>query len=189
MSMEEKGGVSAAEEKLAQAQELIIKPIDLSEEERKRLEEVVALIKESLDEMLKEALTKPRDEAFTIVGDYTRALLSARGKAAQTEEAISPEGTVPLEEVIPVVHPELDDLFYGLPAGFSRRAREVLNCVKQYRKLEEMGEEPTQVLCPDCTPKKMIECIRSEDPTIIDELDEEIREELRKAGLLRVDGA
>ncbi|GAH63913.1 unnamed protein product, partial [marine sediment metagenome] len=38
-----------------------------------------------------------------------------------------------------------------------------------------------QVLCPDCSPEKMIVCLRVEDPTIVDEMDEE----LRKAGVIR----
>lgn len=176
--------ISAAEEKLVRAQELIITPIDLSEKERKRLEEVVNLMKESLDEMLKEALTKPRDEAFTIVREYTIGLQTARSKIQDGVKETPEEAILP-EEVIPVTHPELDDLFYGLPAGLTRRGREVLSCVKAHNKLVEDGEDGTQVLCPDCTPAKMIECIRSEDPAIIDELEEE----LRKAGLLRVDGA
>lgn len=176
--------MSAAEKKLARAQELIIKPIDLSEEERKRLEEVVNLMKESLDEMLKEVLTKPRDEAFTIVREYTIGLQTARSKIQDGVEDISEEAILP-KEAIPVIHPELDDLFYGIPAGLTRRAREVLSCVKEHNKLMEEGEDGTLVLCPECTPKKMVECIQVEDPAIVDELDEE----LRKMGLLTVNNA
>jgi hypothetical protein len=48
-------------------------------------------------------------------------------------------------------------------------------------KLEEDGEDGSQVLCPDCSPEKMVICLRVEDPTIVDDLDEE----LRKAGVIR----
>ncbi|GAH71865.1 unnamed protein product, partial [marine sediment metagenome] len=80
-----------------------------------------------------------------------------------------------------IIHPKLEDIFAVLPENVCAGARRRLSCVKSYMKLEEEGEDGNQVLCPDCTPEKMIVCLRVEDPAIVDELDEE----LRKAGVIR----
>jgi len=182
----------SVEEKLKEAQELAAKPIDLSEPEKEKLTQIIELIKEGLDGVLKDALSKTRDEAFEIIRGYLIAMQKGGSigldegpthdrENSRVNELIPEEELAEKPPTKPIVHPQLDDIFAGLPEDLRRRARELLSCVKSYVRLEEAGEDGSQVLCPDCTPAKMIECIRVEDPTVIDELDEE----LRKAGVVR----
>jgi len=186
----------SVEEKLKEAQELAAKPIDLSEPEKEKLTQIIELIKEGLDGVLEDALSKTRDEAFDIIRGYLIAM--QRGGTIEPDsidegpthdrENSRVDELIPEEELAekkapakPIVQPQLEDIFAGLPEDLRRRARELLSCVKSYVRLEEEGEDGSQVLCPDCNPAKMIECIKVEDPTVIDELDEE----LRKAGVVR----
>jgi len=186
----------SVEDKLKEAQELSAKPIDLSEPEKERLTRVIELMKDSLDEVLEDALSKPRDEAFEIIRGYLIAMQKGgsiepdpidEGPTHDREgprvDDVIPEEVLAEEKLPtkPIVHPQLDGIFAGLPEDLRRKARELLSCVKSYVRLEEEGEDGGQVLCPDCTPDKMIECIKVADPTVIDELDEE----LRRAGVVR----
>lgn len=174
----ERGGERSIsiEDRLREAQELAAKPIDLSEPEKERLTQIIELMKDSLDKVLEDALSKPRDEAFKTVSGYLIAMQGG-GKFGGIDE-IKSEMKPPAK---PVIHPKLEDIFAVLPENVCAGARRHLSCVKSYAKLEEEGENGSQVLCPDCTPEKMIVCLRVEDPTIVDDLDEE----LRKAGLIR----
>jgi len=181
----------SVEEKLKEAQELAAKPIDLSEPEKERLTQIIELMKDSLDKVLEEALSKPRDEAFEIIRGYLIAM--QKGGSIGLDEGLTHDregvdNVIPEKKLAekkpptkPIVHPQLDDIFAGLPEDLRRKARGLLPCVKSYVRLEEEGEDGSQVLCPDCNPTKMIECIKVADPTVIDELDEE----LRKAGVVR----
>ena len=173
--MERSGeGNMSIEARLKEAQELAAKPIDLSEPEKKRLTQIIELMKGSLDKVLEDALSKPRDEAFKTVSRYLIAMQDG-GNVGGT---IKSEVKSPAE---PIVHPKLEDIFAILPEDICAGARRRLSCVKSYMKLEEGGEDGSQVLCPDCNPEKMIVCLRVEDPAIVDELDEE----LRRAGVIR----
>ena len=173
--MERSGeGNMSIEARLREAQELAAKPIDLSEPEKERLTRIIGLMKDSLDKVLEDALSKPRDEAFKIVSRY----LIAMQEGSKVGEGVGPRIKPPAE---PIVHPKLEDIFAVLPEDICAGARRRLSCVKNYMKLEEDGEDGSQVLCPDCSPEKMIICLRVEDPTIVDELDEE----LRRAGVIR----
>ncbi|GAH88319.1 unnamed protein product, partial [marine sediment metagenome] len=167
-------GNMSIEARLREAQELAAKPIDLSEPEKERLIQIIGLMKDSLDKVLEDALSKPRDEAFKIVSRYLIAMQEGSKVGGEVGPRIKP----PAE---PIVHPKLEDIFAVLPEDICAGARRRLSCVKSYMKLEEDGEDGSQVLCPDCSPEKMIICLRVEDPTIVDELDEE----LRKAGVIR----
>jgi len=164
-------------EKLRKAKELGKKPIELSEPEKENLGEMITLLKSFLDEVLEEALAKPRDEALKLVNSYVLAMEQA-DRMKETEPETEPIARPPAE---PVIHPKLNDLLDGLSDEMSGKDRELLTCVKSYLRLEEEGDDGSKVLCPDCTPEKMIACIRVEDPTVGDELDEE----LRQAGVVR----
>ncbi|MBA7467570.1 hypothetical protein ES707_02791 [subsurface metagenome] len=170
----ERGGERSIsiEDRLREAQELAAKPIDLSEPEKERLTQIIELMKDSLDKVLEDALSKPRDEAFKTVSRYLIAM--QEGGVAEIKSEIKP----PAE---PIIHPKLEDILAVLPENVCAGARRHLSCVKSYMKLEEEGEDGSQVLCPDCSPEKMIVCLRVEDPKIVDDLDEE----LRKAGVIR----
>lgn len=167
------------EEKLKKAQALGKKPIELSEPEEHVLKDMISLLKEGLDQVLEEALKMPRDEAFKKINSYVHALSSA----APLEEAIEIEDKIekPKPPSKPVAHPKLEALLNELPEDKQSRARTVLSCIKAYNRLEEEGEDGNQALCHDCTPEKMLACIKVEDPRVIDELDQE----LRKAGVVR----
>jgi len=171
----ERGGEGniSIEDRLREAQELAAKPIDLSEPEKERLTQIIELMKDSLDKVLEDALSNPRDEAFKIVSGYLIAMQGG-GKVGEVKSEMKPLAK-------PVIHPKLEDIFAVLPENVCAGARRRLSCVKSYTKLEEDGEDGSQVLCPDCSPEKMIVCLRVEDPTIVDDLDEE----LRKAGVIR----
>jgi len=172
----ERGGEGSIsiEDRLREAQELAAKPIDLSEPEKERLTQIIELMKDSLDKVLEDALSKPRDEAFKAVSRY----LIAMQDSGKVGGEIKSEMKTPAE---PIIHPKLEDIFAILPEDICAGARRHLSCVKSYMKLEEDGEDGSQVLCPDCSPEKMIVCLRVEDPTIVDDLEEE----LRKAGVIR----
>jgi len=171
----ERGGERSIsiEDRLREAQELAAKPIDLSEPEIERLTQIIELMKDSLDKVLENAMSKPRAEAFKTVSRYLIAMQEGRGV-----DEIKSEIKPPAE---PIIHPKLEDIFAVLPENVCAGARRHLSCVKSYMKLEEEGEDGSQVLCPDCSPEKMIVCLRVEDPKIVDDLDEE----LRKAGVIR----
>lgn len=177
----------SVQKKLKEAKELGKKPVKLSEPEKENLKEIISLLKSLLDEILEEAITKSRDDAFMLVNSYVLAMEQAdQSQQIDTTEAkqkVEPDESEPIKKppAEPVVHPKLNDLFDGLPDEMSRKARELLTCVKTCLRLEEKGEDGSQVLCPECTPEKMIACIRAEDPTIVDELDEE----LKQAGVVR----
>jgi len=172
----ERGGERSIsiEARLREAQELAAKPINLSELEKERLTQIIELMKDSLDEVLEDALSKPRDEAFKTVSRYLIAMQEGGKVGGEVGPRIKP----PAE---PIIHPKLEDIFAALPENICAGARKHLSCVKSYMKLEEDGEDGSQVLCPDCSPEKMIVCLRVEDPKIVDDLDEE----LRKAGVIR----
>jgi len=172
----ERGGERSIsiEEKLRDAQELAAKPINLSEPEKERLTQIIKLMKDSLDKVLEDALSKPRDEAFKTVNGY----LIAMQEGSKVGGEVGPRMKPPAK---PIIHPKLEDIFAVLPENICAGARRHLSCVKSYMKLEEEGEDGSQVLCPDCSPEKMVVCLRVEDPTIVDDLDEE----LRKAGVIR----
>jgi len=167
-------GSMSIEARLREAQELAAKPIDLSDPEKERLTQIIELMKGSLDKVLEDALSKPRDEAFKTVSRYLFAMQDGGKVGGEIKSEMKP----PAE---PVIHPKLEDIFAVLPENVCAGARRRLSCVKSYMKLEEDGEDGSQVLCPDCSPEKMVVCLRVEDPTIVDELDEE----LRKAGVIR----
>ncbi|MCK4697216.1 MAG: hypothetical protein KAT53_02795 [Dehalococcoidia bacterium] len=171
----ERGGEGSIsiEDRLREAQELAAKPIDLSEPEKERLTQIIELMKGSLDKVLEDALSKPRDEAFKTVSRYLIAMQGGGEVVGEVKSEIKPPA--------PIIHPKLEDIFAVLPEDICAGARRHLSCVKSYMKLEEEGEDGSQVLCPDCSPEKMIVCLRVEDPTIVDDLDEE----LRKAGVIR----
>jgi len=172
----ERGGEGSIsiEARLREAQELAAKPIDLSEPEKERLTQIIELMKDSLDKVLEDALSKPRDGAFKTVSRYLIAMQDGGKVGGEIKSEMKP----PAE---PIIHPKLEDIFAVLPEDICAGARRHLSCVKSYTKLEEEGEDGSQVLCPDCSPEKMIVCLRVEDPTIVDALDEE----LRKAGVIR----
>jgi len=172
----ERGGEGSIsiEDRLREAQELAAKPIDLSEPEKERLTQIIELMKDSLDKVLEDALSKPRDEAFKAVSRYLIAMQDSGKVGGEIKSEMKP----PAE---PIIHPKLEDIFAILPEDICAGARRYLSCVKSYMKLEEDGEDGSQVLCPDCSPEKMIVCLRVEDPTIVDDLEEE----LRKAGVIR----
>lgn len=172
----ERGGEGSIsiEDRLREAQELAAKPINLSEPEKERLTQIIELMKDSLDKVLEDALSRPRDEAFKIVSGYLIAMQGGGKIGGEEVGRVKPPAK-------PIIHPKLEDIFAVLPENVCAGARRRLSCVKSYMKLEEDGEDGSQVLCPDCTPEKMIVCLRVEDPTIVDDLDEE----LRKAGVIR----
>jgi len=172
----ERGGERSIsiEARLREAQELAEKPIDLSAPEKERLTQIIELMKESLDKVLEDALSNPRDEAFKTVSSY----LIAMQEGGKVGEEIKSEMKPPAE---PIIHPKLEDIFAVLPEDICAGARRHLSCGQTYMNLEEDGEDGSQVLCPDCSPEKMIICLRVEDPTIVDELEEE----LRQAGVIR----
>jgi len=171
----ERGGEGniSIEARLREAQELAAKPIDLSEPEKERLTQIIELMKDSLDKVLKDALSKPRDEAFKTVSGYLIAMQEG-GRVGTVKSETKPPAK-------PIVHPKLEDIFAVLPENVCVEARRHLSCMRSYTKLEKEGEDGSQVLCLDCSPEKMIVCLRIENPTIVDDLDEE----LRKAGVIR----
>jgi len=172
----ERGGEGniSIEARLREAQELAAKPIDLSEPEKERLTQIIELMKDSLDKVLEDALSKPRDEAFKTVNGYLIAMQEGGKVGGEAKSEMKPPAK-------PIIHPKLEDIFAVLPENICAGARKRLSCVKSYMRLEKEGEDGSQVLCLDCSPEKMIICLRVEDPTIVDELDDE----LRKAGVIR----
>lgn len=172
----ERGGEGSIsiEDRLREAQELAAKPIDLSEPEKERLTQIIELMKDSLDKVLEDALSRPRDEAFKIVSGYLIAMQEGVKVGGEGVDRVNPPAK-------PIIHPKLEDIFAALPEDICAGARRHLSCVKSYMKLEKEGEDGSQVLCSDCSPEKMVVCLRVEDPTIVDDLEEE----LRKAGVIR----
>lgn len=174
------------DEKLKEAEALSKRPVKLSDPEKEILTNIVSTLKEVLDQVLEEALKLPRDEAFKKINSYVQALIDApRARQAVIKKAVEGVETAEEEEEKPqnpMEHPNLEELLEKIPQEKQKRARIVLNCIKLYNKLEADGEEGRQALCPECTPEKMLECINVEDPKIVDEIDEELRE----AGVLRV---
>lgn len=159
------------EEKLEKAKKLGVEPAELSEPEKENLSSIVSLLKEILDAVLKRALEMPKDNAFNLVKNYTAAMEHAENPTVpfyQTplegvEEAVKPE---------PVEHPKLEVILEGLSEDMQRKARELLDCVKTYLKVEEEEGDGSLALCPDCTPEKVVECIRTADPSVRDEMDQ-----------------
>lgn len=171
------------EEKLTEAKRLAEEPVDLSDPEREILENIVTLLKEVLDQVLEDALAKTRDEAFKLVDSYTLAIESA-GRMGADKPHLRPEKLETQQEkkpAKPVVYPKLEEIFAELPDEVIEKARRHLECMKSHRALEEQGEDGDQILCLECTSERMINCIRAADPSIVDELDEE----LRQAGVVR----
>ncbi|KKN63859.1 hypothetical protein LCGC14_0497370 [marine sediment metagenome] len=174
------------DEKLKEAEAMSKRPVELSDPEKEILTNIVSTLKDVLDQVLEDALKLTRDEAFKKINSYVQALIDApRARQAVIEQAVEGvEEKKPQEpmEQKPMAHPVLVDLLRELPEDKQERARIVLNCIKQYNKLEADGEEGRQALCPECTPEKMRECINVEDPKVVDGIDKELRE----AGVLPV---
>lgn len=171
------------EDKLKEAKKLGKEPAKLSEPEKENLTGIIAILKEILDEVLIKALEMPKDDAFKFVRAYTTAIEYAETNLSRPDFK-PPDETEESEEIVrlePVEHPKLEKVLAGLSEESQRKARELLTCVKTYLRLEEKGEDGSEALCPDCTPERVIECIRVEDPTVVDELDKE----LRAAGVIR----
>ena len=175
------------EEKLKEAQALSVKPVKLSDPEKEVLTNIISTLKEGLDQVLGDALKLPRDEAYKKINSYVKAMINAPDQRAPKKgrEVEAEKAEAEPKEQRAMKHPILEDLLKELPEDKRARARIVLGCIKQYNKLEEMGEEGKQALCPECTPEKMLECINIEDPRVVVSVSEEIDREIEEAGVVR----
>ena len=153
-------------EKLKQIKEDLKTPPKLSTVEVDKITATFVAMKGILDDTLQIVLEKDRAEAFRytnlIVESIQQADVKFIGGVAATIEndpEEDPDKSLLHPELGPVAKPDFKALLEALTPEQTNVAMR-LDCVKQY---EEVGDA---IVCADCSPERMIACIRVEDPSI-----------------------
>jgi len=156
-------------------------PVTLSDKEKEKIKDIFKELSGLLDEKEAEVLDMTRDDAYK----YMRLLLrnfsytdsQFEGVTGEVESEVNetrPRPTGP--RVIKKVHP--DGFFrsiYDALNGNKRIIADKLDCVKTALAIEESGDgRPEDALCGDCSLEMMQRCINVEDPTVVDEMDQEL---------------
>lgn len=148
-------------------------PVQLSDTEKKKFSKIFEELKGWLDDSLKSVLKMDRLDAHR----YTRLIVAALWQVDTNFEKGMEAGK---PEKAPAKRPpppprdlkKTEEVFTNSLAALTPHERQVaeahLDCVKQY---EELGGA---IVCQDCSLDKMRECIRAEDPSIIDEMDQAV---------------
>lgn len=153
-------------EKLKQIKEDLKTPPKLSTVEIEKITATFKAMKEVLDDTLKIVLEKDRAEAFRYTNLIVESIQQADvkfigGVTASVENEEDPETKTILKKgpTGPVPKPD----FLALTKELTEEQMNVamrLDCFKQF---EEVGDA---IVCADCSPERMIACIRMEDPAI-----------------------
>lgn len=175
-----------AEQVLEQLKKKLIQPVKLSEKEIEKFKEIFEELYSFIDSLEQKTLGLDRDEAYRYVDILLR-------KISEVELEFKTPGVTPKK--IPISDPKTVSIpLEPFPDGYFRQLFDQLNtherniankldCIKLALHFEETGEsKPEAPLCRECTLDAMKSCIANEDPSIIDEMDRD----LRQAGAQRV---
>jgi hypothetical protein len=180
-------------EKLKELKVKLEVPPKLSETEKEKFTEIFGGLQLILKDTLSVVLDMDRENAYRYMNllvaglqkvdvDYAAGVdpIPSKTQEKGPNDSLAPEDAEErVEPRGPVAKPDWMSFTKELTPHQKNVGNRSLDCFKMY---EEVGDE---IVCPDCSPEKMVACIRAEDPTI-DPADDIIREvdEARKAGRL-----
>lgn len=158
----------------------LIEPVKLSDTERKKFKDIFTKIHEVIEDTESKVLEMDRDKAYRYMEIFLEKF-SVVEKEFQDPKKERPTQREPEPEREIVPKPEAHkegfflEIFNKLTAKQQRVARDSLDCVKTAFSFIESGEAPPEaVLCPHCNYEEMIKCIIIEDPSIKDEMDQDL---------------
>lgn len=181
---EEEIALTEEEDKLLKIQAEIGLPVDLSEVEKERFNNLFEALKGWLDDARDVVLEKERDEAYRYVNlliahlqrvdvDFVAAVeppqdpLDAGGHTGIDLSIKRPPVRVRSRVVRPTKE-QVDGWLANMIPAMREKAPVILACLKQY--LDPESDVGLDVICPDCSPDRMVACIRAEDPSIVDSM-------------------
>ena len=156
-------------------------PVDLSEVEKERFNNIFEALKGWLDDARTVVLEKERDEAYRYVNlliahlqrvdvDFVAAVEPPRDPLDAGGHDLSIK-IPPVRVRSRVVRPtkeQVDGWLSNMIPAMREKAPVILACLKQY--LDPESDVGLDVICPDCSPDRMVACIRAEDPSIVDSM-------------------
>ena len=178
---EEKIAPTEEEDKLLKIQAEIGLPVDLSEVEKERFNNIFEALKGWLDDARDVVLEKNRDEAYRYVNlliahlqrvdlDFVAAVEPPQDPLDAGEVDLSIKGP-PKRIRSRVVRPtkeQVDGWLSKMIPSMREKAPMILECLNQY--LDPEGDVGIAVICNDCSPDRMVACIQAEDPSIVDSM-------------------
>lgn len=181
---EEKIAPTEEEDKLLKIQAEIGLPVDLSDVEKERFNNIFEDLKEWLDEARDVVLEKNRDEAYRYVNlliahlqrvdlDFVAAVeppqdpLDAGGHTGVDLSIKGPPKRIRSRVVRPTKE-QVDGWLSNMIPAIREKAPVILECLKQY--LDPESDVGISVICNDCSPDRMVACIQAEDPSIVDSM-------------------
>lgn len=185
------------EERWRKLQEDLERPVKLSEAEKEKLRSIFKEVHELLDENLEAILKADRDNAYRyanlLIQAFNQANVDyAQGVEAEERKAPSAVNLEPPTTKEPTVmrvelgeRPNFHGILNQLTEEEGRKAVALLDCVKTGLDIELDGGDPSDALCYGldrvCSAEEMRKCIRTEDPTVLDEMDRDLQNK-RRAG-------
>jgi len=161
-----------------QLQKMLEQPVKLSEKEQEKITEIFLELNVILSDLKNEILQMDREEAFRYMEIILQKFSAAK---ADFENGIKPETKKhhprPEPKTVEPTHPKgyFLEMYNQLTTHQKDIAERTLDCVKTAFQLIESEEgAPEEALCPDCNLEAMINCINTEDPSIRDEMDEDL---------------
>ncbi len=197
------------EDRWKKLQEELERPVKLSNTEKEKLRNIFKQVHDLLDENLEQILEASRDDAYRYANlliqafnqadaDYADGVQVVESDRKPTPDVVEDEEeeteriSVNLE--LPIAQAERATIELGPRPDFHKilgqlserereKARRLLDCVRSGLALEEMGEDPSQSLCHGldrhCSVEEMKACLRTEDPSILDEMDRDLQNRRR----------
>ena len=170
-------------------------PSKLSEIEKEKITAVFERAQQLLNENLEIILGLERDEAYRYTDLILQSLMTADTNFIAGVEAPSfvekevtalepiigsPQTSEPPKDLELGPKPDIHEILEDLTVGERGKAKHLLDCVKSALKLYEDGDPRyNDPLCygPDriCNANEMRKCIRTEDPTLEDDMDTDLK--------------
>lgn len=181
---DEKVAPTEEEDKLLKIQIEMGLPVNLSEVEKERFNNIFEALKGWLDDARIVVLEKERDEAYRYVNlliahlqrvdlDFVAAVeppqdpLDAGGHTGVDLSIKRPPARVRSRVVRPTKE-QVDGWISNMIPAIREKAPVILACMKQY--LDPESDVGIAVICNDCSPDRMVACIQAEDPSIVDSM-------------------
>lgn len=156
-------------EKLEHIETSIAVPIKLTFQEKKALRSAWKELLGALNQTFNQILDGEREKAYaymTIMISSIKeadAFLTTERKVQRIQRPRTDAGPIlapPRENGPPQEKPDFNAILNDLSPEQKRKAETYLDCVKQF---PEIGDE---IVCFDCSPERILGCIKAEDPTI-----------------------
>jgi len=160
-------------------------PVKLSETERDKIKELFKTMHGLLDDDLEIILDLDRDDAYRYTDLIIQGFMTADINfiaGVEVEEGLAkPKEEKTKEEAVEMgPRPDLHEILGELTEGERGKAKHLLDCVKIAVQLQEEGDPRyNEALCYGldrvCNAEEMRKCIRTEDPTVEDPMDKDLK--------------